>query len=123
MTTKKKVLRLVYSGENSKKETGCEYKADDIIDYAHYYSIQEESLKKEETTGLLHKMEAQPWSQTMLSERTFSYSYQDEETKLSYSKTYSFESNVFTGDPDKGINLEFSSTVESREDVSEVRGI
>ena len=68
-------------------------------------------------------MEAQPWSQTMLSERTFSYSYQDEETKLSYSKTYSFESNVFTGDADKGINLEFSSTVESREDVCEVRGI
>ena len=58
-------------------------------------------------------MEAQAWSQTMLSERTFSFS----DVEAGTSKTYSFESNVFTGDPHKGINLEFNSTVDSRENV------
>jgi hypothetical protein len=49
----------------------------------------------------------------MSSERTFSFSDEGEGT----SATYSYESNLYAGDPSKGINLKVSSTVASREDV------
>ena len=55
----------------------------------------------------------------MFSERTFSFS----DEKLGTSATYSYESNLFENDPNKGINLKVASTVASREDVRQVRNI